>query len=188
MISYLKLYRGNDVTYISNGNKLDITHNGNSCVEKLSLKYALVFPKVKNLVSISKITTDNSCTIDFPSIHFVIKDYNKRTTKKRHKQGQLHALDSSFQEVLSTIKRVSSFSLWHQCLRNPSEIIFSLKKKEKKERKVLMSLIGQLSLPFMLVANLEKVVYNTSTLIIILLIIFQKKKKSIVTLLFHANL
>lgn len=135
MISYLKLYRGNDVTYISNGNKLDITHNGNSCVEKLSLKYALVFPKVKNLVSISKITTDNSCTIDFPSFHFVIKDYNKRTTKKRHKQGQLHALDSSFQEVLSTIKRVSSFSLWHQCLRNPSEIIFSLKKKKKERKK-----------------------------------------------------
>nr|GMD84145.1 Retrovirus-related Pol polyprotein from transposon RE1 [Ipomoea batatas] len=110
MLSYTKPYKGNDVIYVGNGNKLDITHSGNACVGELNLKDVLVVPKLKkNLIS----------------------DHNKRTIGKGHRQGQLYALEPGFQEALSAIKGDNSFSLWHQRLGHPSAKILSLLKGKK---------------------------------------------------------
>lgn len=75
--------------------------------------FSLFLNWIKNLVLVSKITTDNSYIVEFISSDFVIKDPNSRTIGKGYKQGQFYALDSSFQEALSTIKEGNSFSLWH---------------------------------------------------------------------------
>nr|GLL27111.1 hypothetical protein L195_g010371 [Ipomoea trifida] len=132
MLSYTKPYKGNDVIYVGNGNKLDITHSGNACIGELNLKDVLVVPKLKkNLISVSKITSENFCTVEFTSSDFVIKDHNKRTIGKGHRQGQLYALEPGFQEALSAIKGDNSFSVWHQRLGHPSAKILSLLKGKK---------------------------------------------------------
>ena len=86
ILSYTKPYKGKDVIYVGNGNKLDITHTGSACIGELNLKDVLVVSKLKmNLILISKITSDNSYTVEFTSFDFVIKDQNRRTMGKGHK-------------------------------------------------------------------------------------------------------
>lgn len=117
-----KPYKGNDVIYVGNGDKLVIAHIGDTSVGGLNLKDILVVPQLKkNLILVSKIIADNLSTIEFTLCDFVIKDQSKRTIRKGHKEKQLYALDSSFHEALFAIRGEDLFSLWHQLLGHPNE-------------------------------------------------------------------
>lgn len=128
-LSHIKPYKGNDVVYVGNGNKLDITHTGDKSIGSMNLKRVLVVPKLKkNLISVSKLTTDNFCTVKFSPSDFVIKDHNKQIIGKGIKRGDLYALDSNSQQALTTITGINDSSLWHQRLGHPSAKVLSLLK------------------------------------------------------------
>lgn len=59
-----------------NGDKLPITHIGDKNIEKnLHLKDIFVVPELrKNLISVSKLVTDNPCSLDFIDRGFIVKD------------------------------------------------------------------------------------------------------------------
>jgi len=72
-------YMGNDHVMIGDGLQLSISHIGNTNLDsshgKLELQDVLVVPNIKkNLISVSKLTKDLSCAIEFISSGFKIKD------------------------------------------------------------------------------------------------------------------
>lgn len=78
-LSYVKPYKGNDMIFVGNGNALPISHVGNACVftkeGKFKLNDVLVVTHLKkNLLSVGKFTSDNSCTFECTSFDFVVKD------------------------------------------------------------------------------------------------------------------
>ncbi|PHU21659.1 hypothetical protein BC332_06766 [Capsicum chinense] len=65
-LSDLKYYKGDDKIIVGNGSQLDITHVGNTIRLGMKLQNVPVVPKiVENLLSVSKITRDNSGTLEF---------------------------------------------------------------------------------------------------------------------------
>ncbi|TXG61102.1 hypothetical protein EZV62_012465 [Acer yangbiense] len=136
ILSSLQSYNGNDVIYVSNGNGLPISHIGDMSVstkdEKFKLNNVLVVSELKkNLLSIGKCTTDNSCIFELTSSDFVVKDQTKRVITRGHKKGQLYALDGVFHEALSAIRSGdTSSSIWHQRLRHPNSRLLSILKEE----------------------------------------------------------
>ncbi|KAK3028727.1 hypothetical protein RJ639_038618 [Escallonia herrerae] len=77
-------YTCNDQLHVGNGQELQITHTSNASIHsnscKLDSRNVLFVPKiVKNLISVQRFTTDNSCFFKFWPNHFVIKD--QRTKK-----------------------------------------------------------------------------------------------------------
>ncbi|OIT38501.1 hypothetical protein A4A49_08789 [Nicotiana attenuata] len=112
----LKPYNGNDKIIVENGQELDITHVGKGIISGLRMSEVLVVPKLKkNLLSVSKITRDNCCSIEFDESSFVVKD--KRTgklTAKGAKRGEIYALKMDNLLALSeTQTRRSSSDIWH---------------------------------------------------------------------------
>ncbi|XP_024041750.1 uncharacterized protein LOC112098966 [Citrus clementina] len=109
IIKRLKPYHGNSSIYVGNGNSLNISHVGqtklNTANGKLLLKDVLVVPKLtKNLISVSQLTSDNKCTVEFSSNDFLIKDRQGRMLAKGHKKASLYALEDIQHEALSAIK------------------------------------------------------------------------------------
>ena len=125
IIKHLKPYHGNSSIYVGNGNSLNISHVGqtklNTANGKLLLKDVLVVPKLtKNLISVSQLTSDNKCTVEFSSNDFLIKDQQGRTLAKGHKKAGLYALEDIQHEALSAIKIAKApFTVWHQRLGHP---------------------------------------------------------------------
>lgn len=83
-LSFSEPYKGNEKLIISNGHGLTISHIGSSHLavgnHKLLLKNLLFVPHItKNLLSISKLTTDNSLIIEFCGNTCFLKDKKKRT-------------------------------------------------------------------------------------------------------------
>ena len=103
---------------MGNGNALPISHVGDACVStkegKFKLNDMLVVPHLKkNLLSVGKSTSDNSCTSEFTSFDFVVKGQNKKIIERGYKKGQLHALDGVIHEPLSVIrKECASSTVW----------------------------------------------------------------------------
>uniref|UniRef100_A0A803PEH4 Integrase catalytic domain-containing protein n=1 Tax=Cannabis sativa TaxID=3483 RepID=A0A803PEH4_CANSA len=96
-------YNGKESVVVGNGSKLRITHIGNGKLNiesgnYLLLKDMLLVPKIaKNLVSVSKLATDNNVLIEFYSNFCLVKD---KVTKKVLLHGvlkdELYQLDSPF--------------------------------------------------------------------------------------------
>ena len=91
MLTSSKVYKGQDIIYVGNGNKLSISHTRHIQLHtphgNLESKNVLVVPKLKkNLLSVSQFfTTNNSCVFEFSSNGFVIKDQNQKILAKGHK-------------------------------------------------------------------------------------------------------
>ena len=69
-ITKIAPYKGNKSLYVGNGESLKITRVSETNIKtnhgNLNLKNVLVVPDIKkNLLSIGKLTNDNSCTIEF---------------------------------------------------------------------------------------------------------------------------
>nr|CAN64533.1 hypothetical protein VITISV_035920 [Vitis vinifera] len=78
----------NDIIFVGNGNALPISHVGDAYVStkegKFKLNDMLVVPHLKkNLLSVGKSTSDNSCTSEFTSFDFVVKGQNKKIIERR---------------------------------------------------------------------------------------------------------
>ncbi|OIT28917.1 hypothetical protein A4A49_65065, partial [Nicotiana attenuata] len=134
-LSNLKPYNGNDKIIVGNGQELDITCVGKGTISGLRMSEVLVVPKLKkNLLSVSKITRDNCCSIEFDESSFVVKD--KRTGKlmaKGAKRGEIYALKVDNLLALSaTQTRRSSSDIWHARLGHPNSRCFPYLKGKHK--------------------------------------------------------
>ena len=119
-----KPYFGTDTVFVGNGQSLPITHTGKALLKttqgKLHLNNVLVVPKLKkNLLSVSQLIDDNSCTFEFNKNGFVIKDQTHQILAKGHKKGSLYALEGGKIEALATVKEASS-EVWHARLGHPN--------------------------------------------------------------------
>ncbi|KAF3655510.1 hypothetical protein FXO38_14642 [Capsicum annuum] len=122
-LSNLKYYNGNDKIIVGNGSQLDITHVGNTIRSGLKLQDVLVVPKIaKNLLSVSKIAKDNSCTLEFDETDFVVKDKKTRTLlAKGYKRNRIYALkDNHLYALTARQDWKTSDNIWNNRLGNPS--------------------------------------------------------------------
>ncbi|KAF3668761.1 hypothetical protein FXO37_09354 [Capsicum annuum] len=122
-LSNLKYYNGNDKIIVGNGSQLDITHVGNTIRSGLKLQDVLIVPKIaKNLLSVSKIAKDNSCTLEFDETDFVVKDKKTRTLlAKGYKRNRIYALkDNHLYALTARQDWKTSDNIWNNRLGNPS--------------------------------------------------------------------
>ena len=127
-LQHSSIYNGYNHVIVGNGTRLKISHVGDTVLYsphgKLNLHDVLVVPDIKkNLISVTKLTKDNSCFFEFRSFDFKIKD---QTTGKilaiRHRKDGLYALEEGGEiEALVAIKSGKApVDLWHQRLGHPN--------------------------------------------------------------------
>ncbi|KAE8701309.1 hypothetical protein F3Y22_tig00110548pilonHSYRG00747 [Hibiscus syriacus] len=135
-------YTGNQRVYVGNGTSMPI-----SCVGSISsivashplpLSDVLLVPNLtKNLLSISKLTRENNCSITFSSSGFTIQDLATRTVVgvRRCEKG-LYVLDRGHASFLSSLSKCTSRAssvTWHARLGHPSfRIVSSLNKHDQR--------------------------------------------------------
>ncbi|PHU30182.1 hypothetical protein BC332_02275 [Capsicum chinense] len=122
-LSDLRHYKGSDKIIAGNGSQLDITQVGNTVRSGLKLQEVFVVPKIaKNLFSVSKISKDNSCTLEFDETDFVVKDKKTRTLlDKGSKRDGLYALeDNNLYALTATQNWKTLDNIWHNRLGHPS--------------------------------------------------------------------
>lgn len=81
---------------VGDGKRLKITRVGNRDIgSNLKLKDVLVIPKLKkNLLSVSKLASDNACLLEFTDCDFVVKDKKTRNLlAEGSRKGYQYALD-----------------------------------------------------------------------------------------------
>nr|AAC67200.1 putative retroelement pol polyprotein [Arabidopsis thaliana] len=120
-------YHGSDAVMVADGNFLPITHTGSTNLASSSgnvpLTDVLVCPSItKSLLSVSKLTQDYPCTVEFDSDGVRIND---KATKKLLIMGStcdgLYCLkdDSQFKAFFSTRQQSASDEVWHRRLGHP---------------------------------------------------------------------
>ena len=122
------IYRGYNHVIVGNGTRLKISHVGDTTLYsphgKLHLHDVLVVPDIKkNLISVTKLTKDNSCLFEFHSFGFKIKDQTTGTILAMgHRKGGLYALEEmGALEALVAIKSGKApVDLWQQRLGHPN--------------------------------------------------------------------
>lgn len=70
-----QIYHSNENFFVSNGDALSISHIGDTVIQtghkNLYLNDILVEPQLnKNLICVSKLTSDNTCSVEFTSFGF----------------------------------------------------------------------------------------------------------------------
>lgn len=117
-------YHGSDAVMVADGSYLPITHTGSTNLASSSgpvpLTDVLVCPSVtKSLLSVSKLTKDYPCTVEFDSDSVHIND---KATKKLLIMGStrdgLYCLEDNnkFKAFYSTRKNSASDEVWHRRL------------------------------------------------------------------------
>jgi len=120
-------YHGTDAIMVDDGNYLPITHTGSTNLASSSgtvpLTDVLVCPSItKSLLSMSKLTQDFPCTVEFEYDGVRVND---KATKKLLLMGSnrdgLYCLkdDKQFQAFFSTRQRSASDEVWHRRLGHP---------------------------------------------------------------------
>ena len=122
----LRPYFGDNSIFVGNGQALPITHTGKASLKtsqgNLDLNNVLVVPKIKkNLLSVSQLIDDNSCTFEFNSDGFVIKDQRQQILAKGHRKGNLYAFEEGQLEAFTAVKTPGASSeTWHARLGHPN--------------------------------------------------------------------
>ncbi|KAI3510913.1 hypothetical protein L1887_18051 [Cichorium endivia] len=127
-------YVGNSKVVFGDGNVLPISHIGHTSLNNgIHLRDVLVVPNItKNLLSISKLTTDNMMDVLFSRPYFYIQD---RATKRVLAQGRceqgLYILSNKPQAFTAVTfsKLTASCELWHSRLGHVSFDTISLLNK-----------------------------------------------------------
>jgi hypothetical protein len=121
-------YQGGDQIHTTSGASMDISHIGHAIVNTLhhhiQLKNILYVPRTKkNLISIHRLTIDNSIFIELHPFFFLIKDQKtRRTLLKGRCVGGLYPLPiDEIKQVCSTAR--SSINTWHSRLGHASKKI-----------------------------------------------------------------
>jgi histone deacetylase 1/2 len=121
-------YRGQEQVHTANGAGMKINHIGHSIIKTptrhIHLNNILHVPDAsKNLLSVNRITHDNSAYIEFWPNFFLIKDQDTRKVLHRGRcRGGLYPLfshDRDPNKQVLDITKVSS-SRWHSRLGHPS--------------------------------------------------------------------
>jgi transposase InsO family protein len=122
-------YHGTDGVMVGNGDSLPITHIGQATIgsgsSSLKLNDVLLVPDIKkDLLSVSKLTSDYPLIFEFDGDGFVIKD---RTTNRivatGSRRGGLYALDGGPAVFFSHRFRRINREGWHQRLGHPQQRI-----------------------------------------------------------------
>jgi hypothetical protein len=122
-------YKGQDQVHTASGAGMSISRVGHSIVKTpsrdLHLKNVLYVPNAsKNLVSVHRLTTDNSAFLEFHPNFFLIKDQvTKKTLLKGHCHGGLYPLPSAPPTKQAFGVTTPSFEKWHSRLGHPSSPI-----------------------------------------------------------------
>lgn len=128
-------YSGNGSVIVGNGNTLDISHIGSSKLsDDVKLLDVLVEPHItKNLLSISKLTSDSPVDVIFSDKLFTIQN---RVTKQVLAQGRcdkgLYLLDKGVPALVVAVRNKelkASFHLWHLRLGHVPFPVISLLNK-----------------------------------------------------------
>ncbi|GJR76961.1 ribonuclease H-like domain-containing protein [Tanacetum coccineum] len=113
--------------HVGDGNSIPVTNTGHSIIPShhrpLHLHNILVTPNIiKNLISVSQFTRDNSCTIEFDAFGFSVKDYLTRHILLRcDSSGDHYSVTMPSTPPVAFLS--TSASTWHQRLRHPVEQI-----------------------------------------------------------------
>lgn len=84
ILQITKPYNGTDKLQVGNGNDLHISHLSSSYLHKISLPSVLVVPLLtKNLISVSRLTSDNNVYMEFWSSHCIVKSLQGTHTPSR---------------------------------------------------------------------------------------------------------
>ena len=121
-------YTGEDTVLVGNGEFLPITHVGTAVLPslqgKLLLKDVLVCPSItKSLLSVSKLTVDYPCSIEFDSDSVVVKDkQTKQLLTKGSREKDLYVLENpQFMAYYSHRQQATGDGLWHMRLGHPHQ-------------------------------------------------------------------
>jgi hypothetical protein len=131
-------YSGSDKVVVGNGASLPITHTGSlshsTSLGFISLLDVLVVPSLtKNLISISKLTADNNCSITFIGSGFTIQDLLTGAVlgTGQCKDG-LYVLDRGQKAFLASLQDNNlraSLNVWHARLGHSSSRIVEILNK-----------------------------------------------------------
>ena len=127
-LQHSSIYNGYNHVIVGNGTCLKISHVGDTTLYsphgKLNLHDVLVVPNIKkNLISVTKLTEDNSCFFEFHYFGFQIKDQTMgKILAMGHRKDGLYALEEGGSiEALVAIKSGKALvDLWHQRLEHPN--------------------------------------------------------------------
>ena len=129
-------YHGKDCVIVGNGASLPITHTGTlSSSSNFQLLDVLVVPRLtKNLLSISKLTSDFPLSVTFSHDNFIVQNrITGMAVAKGKRAGGLYVLEcahSAFVSVLRNKTLHASFELWHARLGHVNHSILSLLNKK----------------------------------------------------------
>jgi hypothetical protein len=131
-------YTGKDCVVVGNGATLPISHTSIlSSTSSLTLKDVLVMPGLtKNLISISKLTSDFPFFITFTDDRFVIQNLvTGKVVATGRCENDLYMLKCGHHSLLSVFPNNcprASFDVWHAHLGHVSHSIISLLNKKRK--------------------------------------------------------
>lgn len=89
----------------------------------MTIKKILVVPRLnRNLLSVSKLAKDNSCTLEFDQSDFVVKEKKSRKQLARgSKKKRLYTLkDNDIFAMKTSSNWKKAYQIWHARLGNPS--------------------------------------------------------------------
>ncbi|PKU74388.1 Retrovirus-related Pol polyprotein from transposon TNT 1-94 [Dendrobium catenatum] len=127
-------YTGPDTVSIANGSYLPIHNSGQGLLplpdtpRKLHLRNLLHVPALThNLLSVSKLTSDNSVSISFDANGFVIKDLqDQRPLLRGLLHNGLYQIRLQPEQPIALTARTNSTDLWHARLGHPNKQLLSV--------------------------------------------------------------
>jgi len=131
-------YTGKDCVVVGNGATFPISHIGIlPPTSSLTLKDFLVVPgSTKNLISISKLTSNFPFSITFTNDRFVIQNLvTGKVVATERRENDLYVLKRRHHSLLSVFPNNyprASFDVWHVRLGHVSHFIISLLNKKRK--------------------------------------------------------
>ena len=131
-------YTGKDRVIVGNGASFPISHTDTiSPTSSLTLKDVLVMPGLtKNLISISKLTSDFPFSITFTNDRFIIQNQvTRRVVVTGQRENGLYVLERGHQSLISVLSNncpQASFDVWHAHLGHVSHSIISLFNKNRQ--------------------------------------------------------
>jgi hypothetical protein len=121
-------YSGEDSVIVGNSDFLPITHIGSAVLTSnqgnLPLRDVLVCPNItKSLLSVSKLTSDYPCVIEFDSDGVIVKDkLTKQLLTKGTRHNDLYLLENpKFMACYSSRQQATSDEVWHMRLGHPNQ-------------------------------------------------------------------
>ncbi|KAL4580085.1 hypothetical protein LXL04_016262 [Taraxacum kok-saghyz] len=125
-------YQGSDQLQVGNGNNLSISHIGSTSLHSLKLPSVLVVPQItKNLLSISRLTSDNDIYLNFRRTHCDVKNLQGRTLLRGDVKIGLYCIPSNKSPnnrnpPMALTGTRTSVHGWHMRLAHPHEPILRL--------------------------------------------------------------